>query len=84
MEAALICSALFELEIFTVLLPTQPSLFCHRSQTLTLILKPECCSVKIFTGRIVYNVSTHNENACGDYYSNSNKTETDNIAQGYV
>ncbi len=67
------CSALFELEY----LQLHPSLFCYRSQTLTLILKPGCCSVKIFTGRSVHNVFMHNENACEGYYSNNNKTETD-------
>lgn len=71
------CSALFELEYLQFSLPLHPSLFCHRSQTLALILKPECSSVKIFTGRIVHNVFMHNENACEGYYSNGNKTETD-------
>lgn len=71
------CSALFELEYLQFSLPLHPSLFCHRSQTRTLILKPERSSVKIFTGRIVHNVFMHNENACEGYYSNGNKTETD-------
>lgn len=71
------CSALFELEYLQFSLRLYPSLFRHRSQTLTLIWKPECCSVKIFTGRIVHNVFMHNENACEGYYSNSNKIETD-------
>lgn len=70
-------SALFELEYLQFSITLHPSLFCHRSETLTLILKPECESVKIFTGRIVHNVFMHNENACEGYYSNSNKTETD-------
>lgn len=70
------CSALFVLEYLQFSLPLHPSLFCLRSQTLTLILKPECCSVKIFTGRIVHNVFMHNDNAC-ESYSNIKKTETD-------
>lgn len=75
------CATLFELEYLQFSLPLHPSLFCHRSQTVTLILKPECPSVKIFTGRIVHNVFMHNENACEGYYSIGNKTET---AQRYV
>lgn len=71
------CSELFELEHLQFSLLSHPSLFCHRSQSLTLKLKPECGSVKIFTGRITRNAFMHSESACEGYYSINNKTETD-------